>query len=70
MNIMQFCNQIGNFSTLNLQFAYFVKSKMSLKGINMFLGMSNTVIPRYSVPRISDFPRYSDFFGDDQFLLY
>ena len=29
MNFMQFCNQKGIFSTLNLRFAYFVWSKMS-----------------------------------------
>ena len=43
---MQFCNQKGNFSTLNLWFAYFVRSKMSIKGFNMFLGMSNTKLKR------------------------
>ena len=31
---MQFCNQKGNFSNLNLRFACFVRSKMSIKGIN------------------------------------
>ena len=29
MYFMQFCNQKGIFSTLNLRFAYFVRSKMS-----------------------------------------
>ena len=46
MNFMQFCNQKGTFSTLNLQFAYFVQSKMSVKGIIMFLGMNNTRLER------------------------
>ena len=39
---MEFCNQKGNFSTLNLQFAYFLRFKMSIKGINMFPEMINT----------------------------
>ena len=43
---MQFCNQKGNFSTLNLGFAYFVRSKMSIKGIFMFLWMNNTKFER------------------------
>ena len=43
---MQFCNQKGTFSTLNLWFAYFVWSKMSIKGINMFPGLSNTILKR------------------------
>ena len=43
---MQLCNQKGNFLTLNLQFAYFVWSKMSVKGIIMFLGMNNTRLER------------------------
>ena len=43
---MQFCHQKGNFSTLNLQLAYFVQSKMSLKGIIMFLGMKHTRLER------------------------
>ena len=30
----------------------------------------STVEPRYSVPRNSDFPQYSDFFTADQFLMY
>ena len=46
MNFMQFCHQKGNFSTLNLRFAYFVRSKMSIKGIIMFLGMNNTRLER------------------------
>ena len=46
MNFMQFCHQKGNFSTLNLRFVYFVQSKMSIKGIIMFLGMSNTRLER------------------------
>ena len=29
-----------------------------------------TVEPRYSVPGNSGFPRYSDFFSADQFLMY
>ena len=43
---MQLCNQKGNFLTLNLKFAYFVKSKMSIKGIIMFLWMNNTRLKR------------------------
>ena len=39
MNFTQFCNQKGTFSTSNLQFAYFARSKMSIKGIVMFPGM-------------------------------
>ena len=39
---MQFSHQKGNFSTLNLLFAYFVRSEMSKKGIIMSLGMNNT----------------------------
>ena len=37
---------------------------------NQTLKMASTVEPRYSVPRNSDFPRYSDFFAADQFLMY
>ena len=36
----------NNFLTLNLQFAYFVWSKMSVKGIIVFLGMNNTRLER------------------------
>ena len=43
---MQFCHQRTTFLTLNLQFAYFVWSKMSVKGIIMFLGMNNTRLER------------------------
>ena len=43
---MQFCDEKLNFSTLNLWFAYFVQSKMSVKGIIMFLGMNNTRLER------------------------
>ena len=43
---MQLCNQRTTFLTLNLQFAYFVWSKMSVKGIIMFLGMNNTRLER------------------------
>ena len=46
MNFMQFCHQKGNISTLNLRFAYFVRSKMSVKGIIMFLGMNSTRLER------------------------
>ena len=46
MNFMQFCHQKGNFSNLNLRFAYFVRSKMSIEGIIMFLGMNNTRLER------------------------
>ena len=46
MNFMQFCHQKGNFSTLNLRFAYFGRSKMSIKGITMFLGMNNKRLER------------------------
>ena len=49
MNFMQFCHQKGNFLTLNLQFAYFVWSKMSLKGINMFPGMNNIRLDRKKI---------------------
>ena len=38
MNFMQFCNQKGTFSTINLQSAYFVWSKMSIKCIVMLPG--------------------------------
>ena len=34
------------FSTLNLWFAYFVRSKMSIKRISMFPGMNNTKLKR------------------------
>ena len=30
----------------------------------------HTLEPRYSVPRNSEFPRYSDFFIADQFDMY
>ena len=43
---MQFCHYRTTFLTLNLQFAYFVWSKMSVKGIIMFLGMNNTRLER------------------------
>ena len=43
---MQFCDKKGIFSTLNLQFAYFVRSKMSIKGIVMFPGMNKTRLKR------------------------
>ena len=43
---MQFCNQKGTFSTINLQSAYFVWSKMSMKGIVMLPGMNNTRLKR------------------------
>ena len=43
---MQFCHQRTTFLTLNLQFAYFLWSKMSVKGIIMFLGMNNTRLER------------------------
>ena len=43
---MQFCHQRTTFLTLNLQFACFVWSKMSVKGIIMFLGMNNTRLER------------------------
>ena len=46
MNFMQFSHQKGNFSTLNLRFAYFVRSEMSKKGIIMFLVMNNTRLKR------------------------
>ena len=36
----------NNFLTLNLQSAYFVWSKMSVKGIIRFLGMNNTRLER------------------------
>ena len=43
---MQFCHQRTTFLTLNLQFAYVVWSKMSVKGIIMFLGMKNIRLER------------------------
>ena len=43
---MQFCNKKGHFSNLNLRFAYFVWSKMSIKGIIIFPGMNNTRLKR------------------------
>ena len=43
---MQFFHQKGHFSTPNLRFAYFVLSKMSIKGIIMFPGMNNTRLKR------------------------
>ena len=46
MNFMQFCHQKGNLSTLNLRFAYFVWSKMSIEGIIMFLGINITGLKR------------------------
>ena len=46
MNFIQFCHQRKTFLTLNLQIAYFLWSKMSLKGIIMFLGMNNTRLER------------------------
>ena len=46
MNFIQFCNQKGKFSTLNFRFAYFLWSKMSIKGIIMFLGVNNTRLER------------------------
>ena len=46
MNFMQFCNQKGTFTTLNLRFTYFLRSKMSLKGIIMFPGMNITRLKR------------------------
>ena len=46
MNFMQFCHRKGNFSTLNLRFAYFVRSEMSIKGIIMFLGVNNKRLER------------------------
>ena len=46
MNFMQFCNQKGTFSTLNLWFAYFVQSKMSIKGIIMLSRMNITRFKR------------------------
>ena len=46
MNFMQFWHQKGNFSTLNLRFAYFVRSKMPFNGIIMLLGMNNTKLER------------------------
>ena len=46
MNFMQFCNQKVNFSTINLQFACFVLSKLSINGINMFPGMNNIRLNR------------------------
>ena len=39
-------NQKGIFSNLNLWCAYFVRSKMSIKGINMFPGRNNTRLKR------------------------
>ena len=39
---MQFCMKKGHFSTLNLQFVYFAQSKISMKGIIVFLDMNNT----------------------------
>ena len=42
MNFIQFWHQKGNFSTSNLRFAYFARSKMPFKGIIMFLVMNNT----------------------------
>ena len=46
MNFMQFCNQKGDFLTLDLLFSYCVQSKMSIKGFNMFPGMNNTGLKR------------------------
>ena len=46
MNFKQFCHQKGNFSMLNLRFAYFAQSKMSIKGIIMLLGIDNTRLER------------------------
>ena len=46
INFMQFCYQKGNLSTLNLHFAYFVRSKMSIKGINIIPGMNNAKLER------------------------
>ena len=43
---MQFCHQRTTFLTLNIQFAYCLWSKMSVKGIIMFLGMNNTRLER------------------------
>ena len=43
---MQFWHQKGNFSTLNLRFAFFVQSKLSIKGIIMFLGINNSRLER------------------------
>ena len=51
---MQFCHQRTTFLTLNLQFAYFVWSKMSVKGIIMFLLMNNTRLER-KILRILEF---------------
>ena len=46
MNFMQFCDQKGNFSSFNLRFAYFLRSKMSIKGIIMLPRMNNTRLKR------------------------
>ena len=46
MNFMQFCNEKWDFSTLNLWFAYFVWSKMSINGIIMSPGMNYTRLKR------------------------
>ena len=46
MNFMQFWHQTGKFSTLNLRFAYFVRSKMPFNGIIKFLEMNNTKLAR------------------------
>ena len=46
MNFIQFWHQKGNFSTSNLRFAYFARSKMPFKGIIMFLVMNITKLER------------------------
>ena len=43
---MQFCNEKCDFATLNLWFAYFVLSKMSINGIIMSPGMNHTRFKR------------------------
>ena len=49
---MQFCNQEGIFLSLKLRFAYFLRSKMSIKGINkrifsIILDFENGFLPTY-----------------------
>ena len=51
---MQFCNQKGTFSTLNVKFAYFVRSKTSIKCIILFKGMNITRLKR-KILKIIDF---------------
>ena len=64
-----------------LQPTYYLMACQALRGfvddfflpflqISSITWIQGTVIPRYSVPRNSDFPRYSDFFAAYQFLMY